>query len=198
MNYSDFVPEELQMELVAIRDAVTASNWRVGDICMELERYVVAMNKDVAKMEIYKAVGSFAGKASRTVREYAHLAGFYPEAIRREFEVLSYDHFRTAAMLKDWAEALEWCVAQVETLGRPASVDAMEAKFAVDGEYNEEQTAYEYTQAKQTQSLQAHVQAIKEIAQGLDATVEERHVLSEALEDVEKVVGDIVLRVLTK
>jgi hypothetical protein len=77
MKYSEIVPSVLQDELIQIRDSMTDNSWRVGDICVELERYGEAMKYSISAMDIYKAVAMFAGKRSRTVREYAGLSAFY-------------------------------------------------------------------------------------------------------------------------
>ena len=128
-TYSDIVPMELQEELIMIRDTVTRQSWRVGDIVLLL----IKLNPEALNDEIQKAVGSYVGKSSRTVREYAMISGFYCPEHRERYEVLSFAHFRTAMQLGDrWQEALEWAVAQVDCMNRPATVDAMELRFKDD------------------------------------------------------------------
>jgi hypothetical protein len=207
VNYNEIVPDDIQAELIAIRDSVTQNCWRVGDICTGLQKFHERMQIMVGKMDLYKAVGVFSGKSGRTVREYAFLAEFYPAHIRREYEVLSYDHFRTAAKLgpDHWQEALEWCVAQVDTLGRPASVDAMEAKFglaldqaengqAVNMPDQDGEAAYDIAVDKSCKLLMRYIETIKQITMALDATPEEYDALDKSLGTVEKVAKDIVLR----
>jgi hypothetical protein len=133
MNYSDIVPEVLQQELMRIGDLQDQSCWRLGDICLQVFEYCTRNSKPVSKMDVYKAVSTFSGKQSRTVREFATMAKFYAPEVREIYGVLRIDHFRTAMALDDkWEEALNWCVSRVDTLGRPATVDSMQAHFFGD------------------------------------------------------------------
>ena len=121
--YNEIVSEEYQSELIYLRDQITLNSFRIGDIALE----VIRQNKTYGIMECYAAVGMFIGKSSRTIREYTAVSAMYPQDIRAEFEVLAFDHFRAAMRLgSKWYEALTWA-----TVGnRPASVDAMLAKFS--------------------------------------------------------------------
>jgi hypothetical protein len=134
-SYSKIVPEYLQTELINIRDNSTKTAWRLGSVVGEVRQYC-ENNKIIASdADIHSAIGSFAGKASRTIREYAHLAEFYPEQVRIDYEILSFDHFRVAATFgSGWMDVLEWAVQQCDELNRPATVDAMEAHFRVQPE----------------------------------------------------------------
>lgn len=125
--YSEIIPDNLADELLAIRDSITSQSFRIGDIVLQ----IAAGNRTFGIMQIYSAVGMFAGKASRTVREYAAVAAMYSPDRRREFEVLSFDHFRGAMKLGSrWYEALVWAVKETDSLNRPATVDAMLARFS--------------------------------------------------------------------
>ena len=56
----------------------------------------------------------------------------FPEEIREQFAVLAFDHFRHASRFGEKSiQVLQWAVEQGDTLGRPASVDAMMARFAI-------------------------------------------------------------------
>ena len=124
--YNEIIPDNLADELLAIRDSITSQSFRIGDIVIQ----IAASNQTFGIMQIYSAVGMFAGKASRTVREYAAVATMYSLDIRREFEVLAFDHFRGAMKLGNrWYEALVWAVKETDSMNRPATVDAMLAKF---------------------------------------------------------------------
>lgn len=125
--YNEIIPDEYQIELMAIRDADTKSSFRVGDIVNDL------LQTSSDRNTVYSAVGSFVGKASRTVREYAMVSRFYPPAARNEYCILSFEHFRVAMRYgSDWQAALEWAVQQVETMNRPATIDAMTIEFEGD------------------------------------------------------------------
>ena len=132
MSYSNIIPLEIQDALLVIRDADTRNSWAIGDLTYAVIRYNQLNQTGADLQTIYAAVGMFAGKASRTIREYLYLARFYAPELRENFAILAYDHFRTAATLGERAiMALEWAVGQGDELGRPASVDAMQAHFAL-------------------------------------------------------------------
>lgn len=127
ISYNDVIPMEYQNELLNMRDMESRNSFRAGDITNEL----LAQNQD--KDLVYSAVGSYVGKAKRTVREYAMVSRFYPDKIRQKYEILSYEHFRVAMRYGDrWEEALEWSVDQTEIYNKPATVDAMETVFKAE------------------------------------------------------------------
>src|SRR4030067_1621895 len=124
--YSEMIPTEYQDELLALRDSLTMNSWRVGDISLKIAQ----RRMEFHPTDIYAAVGSFVGKAERTIREYAAISAFYAYETREEYDMLAYDHFRAAMRLGDeWKTALDWAADQVKTLNRPATVDAMESQF---------------------------------------------------------------------
>ena len=123
--YSDLIPDEFQEELLQIKESVLDQSFRLGDIA----RDCTLRNPEETKACVYRAVGSFCGKKSRSVREYADIAEYYPAPVRQRFEVLSFDHFRTAYKKENSIQMLEWAVEQVDELNRPATVDAMIAEF---------------------------------------------------------------------
>jgi len=129
VNESTIIPDQLQNELFRIRDNETHDSWRLGDITIEIFEYNRLNATGAKDMEIYKAVGSMAGKASRTVREYYATSQLFGDHEREQFDMLSFSHFRIAARLQSPMEALEWAAAQVEVTGKPATVDAMEAMY---------------------------------------------------------------------
>lgn len=128
-TYSQIVPEALQGELIHLGDTTTLISWRVGDICQEVLVFTIQNRMPVDREEIYKAVGAFCGKAARTVREYAQLSRLFMPEIREVYAVLKHDHFRTASRYEDPNAILQWAVEQTDTLGRPATVDMIEAHF---------------------------------------------------------------------
>lgn len=126
-SYNDIVPTDLQDELIAIRDELSKASFRIGDIVLQ----IIQEKPDEPIEQIHKAVGLFSGKAQRTVREYASIAAFYPQPLREQYDVLSFDHFRVAMRFgADCYTALDWAVAQLDEINRPATVDAMELQFS--------------------------------------------------------------------
>jgi hypothetical protein len=122
---------ELQEELIQISEEQSRMEFRIGDIVTGTIAYNRQNMHPANVMEIYSAVGAFCGKSSRTVRDYNAVASFYPIEIREEFGVLKFDHFRQAMTLgPNWQNALQWAIEQGDSLGRPASVDAMIAQFS--------------------------------------------------------------------
>lgn len=148
MGYADLLPMELQEELIQLSEAQTRIEFRVGDVVTAAQLWNHQNQRPTSVMEIYSAVGVFCGKASRTVRDYHAVASFYPPDVREEYTVLKFSHFREAMTLgANWEKALQWAVEQVDTLGRPASVDAMIAEFSVFDDAGAE-TDMEYEEAE--------------------------------------------------
>jgi len=132
--YSLIIPDEFQSELMSLMQTDSKLSWRLGDITTLIIEYVQANELPAGVMDCYSAVGVFVGRASRTIRDAHSVACFYPPEVRYkpEFDPLAFAHFRAAMVMgPNWEEALNWAVAQVDELGRPASVDAMIAKFQV-------------------------------------------------------------------
>lgn len=135
MNTSySFIPHNLQIRLMEIRDSLTLKSWELGDIANEAIAHADKNDLPILRDDIYKAVASFVGKQGRTVREYALVASTYPPQHREHFSVLAFDYFRVAARLANYdlsaaCEILTWAEAQVDQLNRPATVDALVAKF---------------------------------------------------------------------
>lgn len=131
LSYKDLIPDAIQSRLIQLQTIDRASSFEIGDITLSLISGLVGSVSGVKKADLYSAVGAFCGKAGRTIREYAYIAGFYPPEARQRYEILSFDHLRIAARLGGaWDIALDWVIRQADELGgRPASVDAMLARF---------------------------------------------------------------------
>jgi len=127
-SVTDIIPNEIQDELISLRDGISDSIWRIGDITNSLlETY---HSTELSRQFIYSAVGLFVGKQSRTIREYAMVAKRFDESWRLEYDMLSFDHFRVCMRLGDRCEeALAWAIGEGATT-RPATVDAILANFA--------------------------------------------------------------------
>jgi hypothetical protein len=129
MNETKIMSDELFDKLMALRDTVTQSSWEIGDLTQDIIQYNILNETRASKTEIYKAVGSAVGKASRTVREIADVAGQYDQLTRGAFDVLSFDHFRVAARSDDPKTCLQWAMERVGETGKPATVDEMIYRF---------------------------------------------------------------------
>lgn len=131
--YGEILRTDMQDRLIAIRDSMTQAYWQIADICQQAQDWNKAEGRVVEMQELYSAVGSFVGKPARTCREYHSIGRFFPPEIREQFGVLAFDHFRHAARLGSNMAilALQWCVDQTNYLNRPATVDAMMARFAL-------------------------------------------------------------------
>jgi hypothetical protein len=126
-NPNHLIPEDIQEELIAIRDSLSSCFWRVGDIVNALTE--AHKDSELGKESIYQSVGLFVGKKSRTVREYAAVARKFDEKWRQAYDMLSFDHFRFALRMGDsYDKVLEWAVTEGATT-RPATVDALVAEF---------------------------------------------------------------------
>ena len=134
MNYESLIPVENKLELMRARDDITRSSWAIGRACEATLKFCQDNGIEILIQDAYAAVGSFSGKASRTCRDYHSFWLFYPPAIQERYSILSFDHFVNAARIERAGGEkalviLEWAEAQVETLNRPATVDAIIARF---------------------------------------------------------------------
>ena len=132
--YSLIVPDWALEELMVIRDTGSRLSWRLGDIVTLVMEWNQANENPVGIMDVYSAVGSVAGYSSRSIRDYHSVAAFYMPEVRNDpaYQILSFAHFRAAMVLgPDWQTALDWAIEQVDELNRPATVDAVMAKFMV-------------------------------------------------------------------
>ena len=187
MSYSDLLTNEAQAELIQLADVQSRIEFRVGDIVSESLSWNVQNQKAVSIMELYSAVGAFAGKSARTVRDYHSVAVFFPPKAREAYSVLRFDHFRQAMTLgPNWEEALMWACEQVDVLGRPASVDAMVAQFQ-PGVEQEPEPEYPETVVDEEGSelpvisLRNAVFAVRQILKTIDLNPSDREQAEEAL-----------------
>ena len=141
LSYANIVPDGVQDMLLAIRDRERVDRFAVGDLTQAVTIDCDYRCLEVTKEDVYKAVASFVGKQSRTVREYHMVAMKFNVSVRDTYPLLAFNHFRVALRFGDACyEALSWAEDQVLQLGRPATVDAMEAKFANRAEPMQEQS----------------------------------------------------------
>ncbi len=129
-TYNEVIPQNLQNELIAIRDSISQNFWDIGDISLMVCNYVDDNDIPVSRDFVWRAVGAFVGLSARTVREYARVARFFNYAVRKEYEILTFSHFAFAARYEEhWKQILDFAIAEIENLGRPATVDRLEVEF---------------------------------------------------------------------
>ena len=129
-TYATIVPQEVQEELMQINHTDGLMAWRLGALVDQTITYCKANFPTTPRMDIYSAIAAFWGRSSRSVREYYQVYTAYQNDDRIRFETLAFEHFRVALTLPvDPLSALEWCDAETERLGRPATVDAMVMHF---------------------------------------------------------------------
>lgn len=110
---SDLVSQTNQEKLIFWMDVFRAGQFDIGDIAIEEITRNAQRHKPATQERVFKAVGRFCGKTSRTVRYYYETALFYPESVRREFNMLPFSHFVFARYLgSTWRECLEWASLQ--------------------------------------------------------------------------------------
>jgi hypothetical protein len=130
LNENEIIPQNYQNDLMVLRDVDTKIQFSVGDITLLIIEEHKANKKLYPVLSIYKAVASFVGRSSRTVREYAMIARFFTPEIREAYAILAFEHFKTAALMASrWREVLEWSIQN----GKPATVDSVLQHF---GEHN--------------------------------------------------------------
>lgn len=130
VSYEKILPPDTVSELITLGQSVSENSWRIGDIANEC----VVLNKlagnDITHQDIYRAVGAFSGRASRTVRYYAEVADKFPKKIRAAYTPLSFSHFAFAMKYTHWEEILAYALANFDNYGRPATIDHLTAVFS--------------------------------------------------------------------
>jgi len=125
---SRLIPKSYLEDLIQLREEMTMSYWKIGDITNAIITMSVANKMPIEKMKVYQAVGSVVGKADRSVRLYSYLASFYPPDIRKLYEVLPYSHFVVACQYKggsEWEEVLNKALDFMDEFGLPPSVERL-------------------------------------------------------------------------
>lgn len=137
--YPRIIPQHLQEELIQIGEDITRHTFRIGDIVVAVSEFVEINEIDCTKRDVWRAVGSFIGKAAGTVQGYESLSNFFPHSVRRQYDILSASHFRMAMRIDskgeyDWKVVLDYAVDRVEDYGRPATVDELMKVFIYNSE----------------------------------------------------------------
>jgi hypothetical protein len=102
------VPDELQLELLGVRENLRENYFRVGDIADLCIRENAKRNHGFTQQSIFDAIGRIIGKSGRTVRYYWETATFYPEDVRDDFMFVPFSHFVIARYCGErWIEVME-------------------------------------------------------------------------------------------
>jgi hypothetical protein len=106
---ANIIPEAYQMRLMAWRDEFTRGYFEIGDIANEIILMNIQTDMKTENTTIYAAIGRFCGKSGRTVRDYAEIAAFFPENVRKYYDMLPFSHFRYAKTCGiKWQDVLEY------------------------------------------------------------------------------------------
>ncbi len=110
-TYNNIVSDELQMELLDLRDNIRNNSFRIGDIAVKVMNEAEKNGLNVSQTMVWSAVGSFVGYSARTIRYYAETALFYPNNIRDKYDILPFSHFVYARYKGErWEEVLEYAL----------------------------------------------------------------------------------------
>lgn len=129
-SYEKILPPDTVAELINLGQSTSDVCFRIGDITNECILLNQLAGNEVTKQTVYKAVGAFTGKKSRTIRYYAEVAERFPADVRIAYEPLSFSHFSFVSKFANWQEILEYAMEHMDK-GRPASVDQLIAVFGV-------------------------------------------------------------------
>ena len=110
---SQIVPDDVQSELIMLKEKKRDIYFRIGDIANEL----ILMHKGtVTSKKVYSAVSLYCDCSPRTVRYYAETSGFFPINIRADYDSLSFTHFDIARNYKhNWQFVLEYALSNPTT-----------------------------------------------------------------------------------
>ena len=190
--YNEIVPKNLQEELIQIGEDITKNTFRIGDIVIAVMGFVSINGLGYTKSNVWRAVGSFIGKAAATVRGYEALALFYPQSVRKEYEILSASHFRKAMEIDsatdyEWRAVLEYAVKKIEDYGRPATVDELTRVFIYECEpfEYEEEEPIEHSLYNPIQRFENTIESLKGIIDLLPVSEPIREDIRRALSHVE-------------
>lgn len=89
---SDIIPEEYQMRLMALDDAMSRCYWEIGDIADEIIKSIntvqmVKTGRYATNKDVFEAIGFFCHRSGRTVRYYHEIARFFPPDMRSKYDV---------------------------------------------------------------------------------------------------------------
>lgn len=125
LSDADIIPESYQMRLMAWRDEFTRGYFEIGDITNEIVMLNIQNKMQIEQAQIFSAVGRFCGKSGRTIRDYAEISAFFPVAVREQYDMLPFSHFRFAKSCgSEWENVLDYSMEHPD-----ASVDKLAYEF---------------------------------------------------------------------
>lgn len=105
---NDIVPQDIQNELMTIREFDRLSRFRIGDLSAGLyDNHRAAGNGEITKSRVRRAIGYYLGKSERTIRYYEAVASFYPQETREKYAQLPFDAFDLAKQHANWEQVLD-------------------------------------------------------------------------------------------
>lgn len=132
VSYENVLEQDDINTLVTLRDSMTETQFKVGDIALKYAER--ARDLGLTKAYMYSAVGEYYGKRARTIRSYSYVAEYYPQSIRESYPILSFDHFKVAMRMKDPIAVLDWAINSLD--GRPQTVDSCIKEFGNEINYD--------------------------------------------------------------
>jgi hypothetical protein len=199
--YPKIVPLHLQEELIQIGEDITKHTFRIGDIVIAVNDFVDANGFDCSKRDVWRAVGSFIGKAANTVRGYEALAIFYSHSVRQHYDILSASHFRMAMRIDSqtdysWQTVLDYAVDRIDDYGRPATVDELMKVFIYNSEpFEPEDEEVLKVQHNSIDDFIDRLSGLKRDAELLPLPERARSELMEVLRRIEYVVNSLMVQV---
>ena len=103
---TSFLPEDLQNELLRLRDTFKKGYFELGDIAAACVNALYGLN--VTHQQVFDEIGRFVGKSGRTIRYYYETAVFYPAETREKYDALPFSHFVFARGFPDWEAVLDF------------------------------------------------------------------------------------------
>lgn len=128
-SYRNIVPEQIQNLLIQDYGSLGEFQWVIGDTLLQLLEVHRKAGNSYRAEDIAKAMASFTGFRSKQILTMAAVSKRFPPEKRSQYSVLSYGHFAQAARFANADEALDWCIKEIDELGRPATVDALTVVF---------------------------------------------------------------------
>jgi len=201
MSYSDIIPNHLQEELIQIGEDITKQTFRVGDIVVAVYEFVEANGLDCTKRDIWRAVGSFVGKAAATIQGYETLARFYPPSVRKHYEELSASHFKKAMQIEsstdyNWQTVLDYAVGRTKDYGRPATVDELTHVFIYNSEeYHVEEELVEHKSGDVINGFFSTIINLRRYVELLPIPEYKRSEIKDAFNNFERIIESIMVSV---
>jgi len=143
------VPDKLQIRYAARGDQISLSSWEIGDDTNELWAMAVRFDWEVNKGDVYEFMAAAHSHAvsARTVRDNAAIAEFFSPETRSKYDVLTFNHFRTARSFGDeWETILDGAMRYLDERGRLPSCDWLIAHYRGVAQAPQVADIDEYTQ----------------------------------------------------